>query len=320
MNMQSLQGVRLPDFIIGGAPKCGTTSLHFILAQSDRVGIPHDEIHFFDADDPVGHPDFVFAEKAGLRWYDPDPANVEKMSWYASRFSQFTGKAAIGEDSTIYLQSEVAAARIHQAIPGVRMIFMLRDPVARAYSQYWHLVTRGRASCSFETALTRHPSIILGSTYAPHLRRYFELFGRDQVRVGLFEDFLADRQAFVDGMTDFVGVPRLQVQDGEAWFNRTYYPRSHRFQHMLNRVSSRIVANQYRNHLAERSGFRERLRNKTHYYWFRYIHPVMLTSPKQPAMKEETRTYLQRHLSARNHGLSDLLGRDLSDVWRGFTQ
>ena len=47
----------VPDFIIGGAPKCGTSSLHFILEAHPRIRIPKHEIHFFDVDDPLNHPD-----------------------------------------------------------------------------------------------------------------------------------------------------------------------------------------------------------------------------------------------------------------------
>lgn len=143
MNFPASQKVRLPDFIIGGAPKCGTTSLHFILARHPLVGIPDDEVHFFDADDPVGHPDFLFERRGGLEWYDPRPDHPEAMAWYASRFAELSDRPVIGEDSTIYLQSEVAPARIDALLPDVRLVFMLRDPVKRAYSQYWHLVTRG---------------------------------------------------------------------------------------------------------------------------------------------------------------------------------
>ena len=318
MDTQVTQQVRLPDFIIGGAPKCGTTSLHFVLARNPAVGIPDDEVHFFDADDPIGHPDFLFSDREGLSWYDPRTGNPESLAWYAKHFVPFADKQAIGEDSTIYLQSGVAAARIAETLPEVRLIFMLRDPVRRAYSQYWHLVTRGRASCDFETALTRYPSIVLGSTYAPHLRRYLDLFGETQVRIGIFEDFLSDRQGFIDGMTRYLGIPSMRLDDTQGWYNRTYYPTRPALQHQLNRISSRIVRNQYRNHLGQRSGPRERLRNKTHYYWFRYIHPIFLKSAKQPPMQEKTFRYLAQHFSARNHGLSRLLGRDLSVIWPGF--
>ncbi|WP_211242027.1 sulfotransferase family protein [Roseivivax halodurans] len=309
----------MPDFIIGGAPKCGTTSLHFILAQSREVGLPEDEVHFFDADDPIAHPDFLFDEAGKLNWYDPRPGNPEGLDWYASRFAELAGTRVVGEDSTVYLQSEVAAKRIHETLPDVRLIFMLRDPVARAYSQYWHLVTRGRASCRFETALTRHPSIILGSTYAPHLRRYLEMFGPERVMVGLFEDFLADRQGVVDRAARFIDITPFTVAEDKAWFNRTYYPSRPIVQYAINTVSSQIVRHQYRNHFGARHGGAERLRNKIHYYWFRYIHPLVLTSPKKPPMCPKTRAYLEQHLSARNQGLSELLGRDLSTVWPGFS-
>jgi hypothetical protein len=310
--------LRLPDFIIGGAPKCGTTSLHFILAQNPAVGIPHDEVHFFDADDPVAHPDFLFARRGGLDWYDPRPGNANGLAWYASRFAAFADKACVGEDSTLYLQSEVAAARIAEALPAVRLIFMLRDPVKRTYSRYWHHVTRGRLTCSFEEALTRYPSIVLESTYAPGLRRYLDIFGPERVHIGLFEDFLADRQGFIDGVTDFLGLARMPLDGAPDWFNRTHYPTWPMLQRQLNRVSSRIVRYQYHNHFRERTGPRERLRNKTHYRWFRYVHPLLLRSTRQPPMHEETARYLRQHLSARNLGLSELLGRDLSAVWPGF--
>lgn len=319
MNLRIDQSARLPDFIIGGAPKCGTTSLHFILSQNPAVGIPDDEIHFFDADDPIGHPDFLFDGPDGLDWRDPNPGNLESLGWYAGRFSKLAGCACLGEDSTIYLQSEVAAERIAKMLPDVRLIFMLRNPVKRAYSQYWHLMTRGRTTCSFEKALRVHPSVILGSTYAPHLRRYLEIFGPNRVRIVLFEDFLADQQGFIDGITDFLDVPRMQVTSGNAWFNRTYYPCHLGMQRAVNLLSSRIVRQQYRNHFNQRRGPRERARNKLHYYWFRYAHPVFLKSTKQPPMAPKTQRFLEQHLSARNGGLSTLLGRDLSAVWPRFT-
>ncbi|WP_428929791.1 sulfotransferase family protein [Marinibacterium sp. SX1] len=319
MNFSVSQQSRLPDFIIGGAPKCGTTSLHFILAQHPDVGIPDDEVHFFDADDPIGHPDFLFGRPDGLDWYDPRPENKVAMDWYRARFAGFADRRLIGEDSTIYLQSEVAPARIQALLPEVRLVFMLRDPVKRAYSQYWHLVTRGRATCSFETALSRHPSIILGSTYAPHLQRYLDRFGPDQVRIGLFEDFLQDGQGFVDGMTDFIGLSRRPLEDGKSWFNRTWYPTRPGLQLALNRVSGRIVAGQYRNHFGDRADRAEHRRSRFHHRWFRHVHPMFLKAERPPAMRPDTQAYLRQHLSARNAGLSALLGRDLAAVWPGFT-
>ncbi|MEL6524037.1 MAG: sulfotransferase, partial [Pseudomonadota bacterium] len=215
---------RFPDFIIGGAPKCGTTSIHFILKQHPEIGIPDEEIHFFDADDPVSHPDFLFTKGPKLEWFDPRPSATDSVQWYASRFTPHAEAKLIGEDSTTYLFSNVAPARIKAMLPDVRLVFMLRDPVKRAYSQYWHMIRSSRATCSFEQAIIEHPSIMLGSTYTPNLERYLKVFGQGQVKIAVFEDFLADQQGFMDDMTSYLGASQMSLDTAETWFNRTFYP------------------------------------------------------------------------------------------------
>ncbi len=309
---------RLPDFIIGGAPKCGTTSLHFILGQSPQIGIPDEEIHYFDADDPITHPDFLNANGPELKWFDTRQEHAANLDWYTSRFARFQDKLLIGEDSTTYLFSAVAARRIKELLPDVRLIFLLRDPVKRAYSQYWHLICSGRLSCSFERALSRHSSIILGSTYAPHIAGYFDAFGRDAVHVAVFEDFLTDKQIFLNRVTAHIGAPEMDVETLQTWFNRTYYPTMPKGQQWLNRIGGLIVAGRYRNHMGQETGLSEKIRNKLHYHWFRRINPILLKAEKPPAMRPDTAAYLAHHLSDRNAGLSDLLDRDLSAIWSGF--
>lgn len=309
---------RFPDFIIGGAPKCGTTSLHFILDQHPGIGLPEDEIHYFDADDPITHPDFFFREGGELLHYDNRAESTEFRVRYAARFASFVDLPLVGEDSTTYLFSAVAPVRIRALLPEARLIFMLRDPVARAYSQYWHMVTRGRVTCSFETAIHRHPAIVLGSTYLQHLERYRSLFGTDRVKVVLFEDFIADNQATIDEVTDFLGAERMTVRKEASWFNKSYYPTWLAGHLALNRIGRHIVAWRYTNHLASRQGWAMRLRQRIHYHWFRRINPIFLKAERPPPMREATRAYLSDHLSRRNEGLSELMGRDLSAVWKGF--
>lgn len=217
------QSLRRPDFIIGGAPKCGTTSLHFILDQHPDVAVPNDEVHFFDADDPVSHPDFLRLEDGALKWWDPGSDAEDNQRWYAERFGGLGAPRLIGEDSTTYLMSEVAAKRIAAQLPDVKVIFMLRHPVRRAYSQYWHLVKTSRAVESFEQALMRHPQIMLGSSYAAGLKRFFDALGRHRVHICFFEDFRADIQGCVDEVTSFLGLDQLEVDPERAWFNRTKY-------------------------------------------------------------------------------------------------
>lgn len=309
---------RLPDFIIGGAPKCGTTSLHFILDQHPDVGMPEAEIHYFDADDPIAHPDFLSVSGGRLDWFDVRPSAGENRKWYASRFAPFEGATMVGEDSTTYLFSEAAPERINAMLPEVKTIFLLRDPVRRAYSQYWHLIRSARLSCSFEKALSLHSSIILGSTYAPHLRRYLDALGSERVMILVFEDFLAEPQAFIDRVTTYLGLAALPLDTVKTWFNRSSYPRWPRVHQLANLVGRRIVAGRYANHMGQKTGFRQRAHRKLHYYWFERFNPLLLTEARPPPMRPETASYLAQHFSARNAGLSELLGRDLSRVWPGF--
>ena len=305
-------GLRFPDFIIGGAPKCGTTSLHFILDQHDDIALPHDEVHFFDADDPVSHPDFLHAAQGRLQWWD----HRAHLDWYAGRFDPLA--RIIGEDSTTYLMSEVAAARIHALNPDMRIILMLRHPVARAYSQYWHLVKTARTTATFEQALISYPQILLGSAYAPGVRRFLEVFPRDQIKVCLFEDFRADNQACIDAVTDFIGAARMQIDPERSWFNKTKYPVSLPLQRAANLIGGPLVRRKYRGHMSGETGQRRRVFNKLHYWWFTHVNARLMTADKPPPMREETQVYLQQHLSARNAGLSQILARDISAVWEGI--
>ncbi len=310
---------RYPDFIIGGAPKCGTTSLHFILDQHPAIGLPEDEIHYFDADDPITHPDFFFHKNGELIHYDNRPQNKEFLQAYATRFEPFADLPLIGEDSTTYLFSQVAPHRIKNLVPEARLIFMLRNPVSRAYSQYWHLVKSGRVTCTFERAIHEQRSLILGSTYLPHLKTYIELFGADRIKVVLFEDFISDNQKTLDDVTDFLGADRMTVSPDASWFNKTKYPTTLAGQLALNHIGQHIVGWRYSDHLESRQGLGTKLRRKIHYQWFHRINQIFLKADRPVAMKESTRAYLADHLSRRNQGLSDLLDRDLASLWPGFT-
>src|SRR5262245_3229839 len=97
---------RFPDFIIAGAMKSGTTSLHQILASDPRIYIPDEEIFFFDMDDLVQHPAFFYPTPD--RWltqsYQPD--NPRTRAWYSGFFAPAREDQLIGEDSTTYLASE----------------------------------------------------------------------------------------------------------------------------------------------------------------------------------------------------------------------
>lgn len=313
----SRAAARYPDFIIGGAPKCGTTSVHFILDQHPDIALPEGEIHYFDADDPITHSDFLQAGAESLSWWNPDPANTATHDWYLSQFAPLATSRLIGEDSTTYIFSPVATRRIRELLPDVKLVFMLRHPVKRAYSQYWHMMNSARTALPFTKAISRYSNIVLGSTYTPNLKRYFDAFPREQVKVVLFEDFIADQQAIIDEITDFLGAPAMTLDPDKSWFNKTKYTHSVLAQRVMNTIGRPIVSGRYRSHMTQdgQHSLGERVNNKIHYWFFKYAYPWVLTQDKPPAMPEDARTYLESHLTLRNKGLSDLLGRDISAVW-----
>lgn len=307
-----------PDFILGGAPKCGTTSLHQVLHQHPRIWMARNEIYFFDADDPIAHGDFLTVDQGKLSWRDP--VNPEFRAWYESRFADAPDGSLLGEDTTTYLMSDVAPARIAAADKKIKMIFMLRNPVKRAISQYWHLLRSGRVTIPLEDALSVERSIVMGSTYAPALRAFQNLLGRDRVHVVLFEDFKADKQAAVDGVTSYLGVDAMNVTDVDTWHNRTKYPKSLDTLRRLNHIGKPLVRHRYARHFGDGAPLRNRIAHRAYGRWDRFIKSRVLTQDRaRDDIRPETHAYLTHHLSARNAGLSDLLGRDLSALWPDFT-
>ncbi|WP_299205978.1 sulfotransferase [uncultured Tateyamaria sp.] len=308
-----------PNFIIAGAPKCGTTSLHQILDQHPDAWVARNEIYFFDADDPVAHGDFLGIDGDDLSWRHPRDPAMRKM--YESRFADAPQDALIGEDTTTYLMSDVAPFRIKAADDKVKVIFMLRDPVKRAFSQYWHLLRSGRTCDSFEAALSSEMSIVMGSTYAPRLRNFYAALGEKRVHVVLFEEFKADQQATLDGLTTFLGLSPMSVESVETWHNRTRYPAKAETLQRLNRVGRLLVRYRYARHFKRHVPLSSRIGHKAYRRWFRFVSERVLTQDHPPSdMRAKTRAYLCQHLSDRNAGLSDLLGKDLSQYWQGFTE
>jgi hypothetical protein len=194
--------VRLPEFIIGGAPRSGTTWLYSAL---DR----HPGVHMAKPAKP--EPKFFLVDELYAKGIDH-----YARTWFADAPA---GRVA-GEKSTDYLESPAAAERIARDLPGVRLIFLLREPVSRAYSNYLWTRMNGLETEDFETALAleesrerslppklmfaRPYSYFSRGLYADLLTPYFDRFAAEQMLVLKFEDIrdrprelLARVQAFL---------------------------------------------------------------------------------------------------------------------------
>jgi hypothetical protein len=178
----------LPNFLVIGANKAGTTSMHRYLDEHPQVFLSAvKEPGYFALDGVLpqeSRPDSVFTEEM-----------VATREAYEELFDAVDGERAVGEASTVYLPSRRAALRIREEIPDAKLIAILRDPSDRAQSAHAMYVGMGLEPLkSFEAAVDEELGgcswrryVKLGF-YHEGLARYYELFGPDQVKVFLYED------------------------------------------------------------------------------------------------------------------------------------
>lgn len=209
-------GPGIPTFLVLGAPKCGTTSVAWSLSQHPRVC-------FSEPKEPI----FFEAEwERGLEHYR------------RKYFGGWRGEPAVGEGRTWNLYLPYVAPRIREAVPEARLVAVLRHPVDRAYSHWWHRYSRGIESLPFEEAVaedrarisrgatfegeegerrwraglyrdsftTRHRALLDLGFYADQLERYRALFPAERIRVILYDDLEADAEGTLRGLYAFLGV------------------------------------------------------------------------------------------------------------------
>jgi hypothetical protein len=312
----------MPDFILIGAQKCGTSSVHYILDHHPKVFIPKGEVFFFDVDDVEQHPDFFVPTPGG--WTDHDFwANLDTyLPWYRRLFEAAEEGQLRGEDSTTYLASRVAPERIARLAPRCRLIAMLRDPVARAWCHYWHGVATGRATLSFEKTLLHRPGNILRrGFYAEQLERYLRYVPREQLKVVLFEEFIKEPQRVTDDLCAYLGLPgSVDLTTVDKHRNAARAPLSLRARLLVNTSLRPLVAKSYNRKIPFMPGYRPdsvTARVERHPWFQRVSDWIEDVRPRRPypPMNPDTRDFLAAVYRRRNAALQDLLGRDLTPFW-----
>lgn len=194
---------RMPDFIIAGAAKCATTWLQQSLQASAGIWMPDPEPHYFS------------------RSYDPD------MARYGAWFADAPPASLIGEKSNSYMSEGEADQRIHRHLPDVRLIFQLRNPVDRAYSDYCMLLRRGEVDRDIARHLdpdrAAQGRFLRDGCYADHLQRYLDLFGQEQILVLLYENIKTAPEQQLSQLANHIGFKgvlappeRKRVKDARA--------------------------------------------------------------------------------------------------------
>jgi hypothetical protein len=297
---------RKPDVFIVGAPKCGTSAMDQYLAAHPQVFMAKKEMHRFGAD-----------LQFGAQFYRRD------QEAYLAEFASRNGELHAGEASVWYLFSKRAAAEIHAFNPEARIIIMLRDPAEMLYSLYSQFRFDGNEHlATFEEALAAEDDRRAGrrmtrQTYFPQglvyretaryteqVERYFEVFGREQVHVVIYDDLKADVRATYCDVLDFLGVDPTRETDFQV-VNGNKTVKHSALRGLLNDPLVRSTA----------VAIGRRLPRPV----FAALHDVerrlwkLNSRPEQRTlMAPETRARLKHEFAPEVMRLSELLGRDLT--------
>lgn len=232
----------MPNFLIIGAGKAGTTSLNNYLKQHPQIFMsPIKETNFFalEGEKPkIGGP--------GDREARQNRYSITDIETYRANFQKgFLNEKAIGEACPFYLYSPKAPERIKHYIPNVKMIAILRNPVDRAYSHFLHLVREGREPLTDFAQAMREEETRICNNWAPtwhikqngfyyeQLSRYFDRFDKAQLRIYLYEDFKANPVGLLQNIFHFLDVDQTFVPDMSTKYNQSLVPRNRSLNYFL---------------------------------------------------------------------------------------
>ena len=222
----------LPDFIIIGSMKCGTTSLYYDICEHPcTLAATYDEIGFFDSNFHLG-----------LNWYRsmfPRKKQIEDVK-------QREGVAITGEDTPFYFWNPVAAKRIQKLLPKIKLIIILRNPIDRAYSEYQDWASRESNPPSFETAIKneidmqrKYPSLIteknfqvfnqensylLKGVYVDQLKIWAGLFPKEQIFTLSTENLNSEPIDTLESVFQYLNLPNYKIKSPQHQKQNKYAP------------------------------------------------------------------------------------------------
>ncbi len=239
----------MPNFLVIGAAKSGTTALYYALRQHPQIYMSRSK-----------EPNFFALEGKPPAFRGPgdqqtiNASSVTSLTAYQRLFQGVAGESAVGEASTWYLYHTQTPERIRHYIPNAKMIVILRHPVERAYSSYLHMVRDGREPLAdFAQALQAEESRIRDhwehiwhyqrmGFYSVQLKRYFDVFDPAQIKVHLYDEWLAYPLQVMRDTFRFLDVDERFVPDLSVHPNVSGIPRNRLLQTLLRRLNAAEVA------------------------------------------------------------------------------
>jgi len=240
----------LPDFLIIGAQKSGTTSVFQYLMQHRQIATSFKkEVHYFD-----------WNYTKGTSWYRAFFPTTRQVT----RKTRSLGRYLCGEATPYYLFHPEVPKRVHRLLPTAKFIVVLRNPVDRAYSHYQDSVARNHETCSFEEAIETESERLQGEEeklardeaytslphirqsyfsrgcYAEQLRRWLEYYPFESFFIASTEELSADPQKVCNAITRFLDLPPQTVRTSRRHNVNKYSPMSESFR--------AVLAERYRDH------------------------------------------------------------------------
>lgn len=176
----------LPNLIVIGAPKCGTTSLHSYLGA---------------------HPEIAMSREKELDFFLDDESGDRSLGWYASQFEEAPVRGEASPRYSVWPIHPGVPERMSSVIPETRLVYLVRDPIERLVSHWVHN-SLGFERAPFAEAVTAPGDnrYLAASSYATQLERYLEHFPRERILIVDADDMRRDRAATLRRVFGFAGV------------------------------------------------------------------------------------------------------------------
>lgn len=288
------QDTNWPNFFAVGPPKAGTTSLYAHLKSHPQVFLPE-----------VKEPNY-FSTRPSI-----------SLEEYRRLYLKAASFRAIGDMSPFYLWDENAPRNIHAVSPDAKIIIVLRDPVARAYSHFLMYQRTGvDPETSFERALRRHDNhddrlreatreyVELGM-YCSQVQRYFDVFGPDRVLILLFDDLSRNPRELFAKVAVHIGIDPQPLEKANVEEVRNSF-RTPRFGPLYRRLQASRARKALMRSLPERAQT-----------WLRES-SVLYAPGKRPALDDGSRRMLQEIYDPEICRLEKLLGREIPELRKSW--
>lgn len=299
--------MRMPNFLIIGAPRSGTTALYMELKKHPQVFMS-----------PIKDTLFFAVEGESEPFHGPnDIQGIRDLKAYCSLFSEVRNEKAIGEASPLYLYSQKAPYRIKHYIPNVKIITILRNPVDRAYSHFLlHKLLGNESLNDFREAIRAEekreqsgwsPYWLYRKVglYSEQLSRYLSVFQTEQIKIFLFEDLLQNTEDLFRDIARFLYLDKRLTVKTISKQNVSGYPKSVKLHSFL--IQPNFISTLVKPFLPESIRLKLRLE-----VWDVLLRGLRQYNISKPELQPEVREWLTEYYREDILRAQDIIQRDLS--------